>query len=62
MNEFFKVYYENMIRAIENHDLKVEDIEFKCEYCPIREKCRKASENDDTRTCGQFIEDHMANK
>lgn len=61
MNEFFKAYYENLINAIENHEMKLDDISFNCEFCPIREKCKKTSEDGDTRTCGQFIADHIAN-
>ena len=62
MNEFFKAYYENIINAIENNELKLDHIDFDCQFCPICEKCQKVSEEGDTRTCGQFIADCIAEK
>lgn len=61
MNEFFKAYYENMMKAISDGEVDIEQMDFNCQFCPLREKCHAAAENDDTRTCGQFIKEESKN-
>lgn len=61
MEQFFKAYYENMMKAISDGKVDIDNIDFNCEFCPLREKCRTAAENDDTRTCGQFIKEESEN-
>lgn len=61
MEQFFKAYYENMMKAISDGEVNIEHLDFDCKFCPLRKKCRAAAENDDTRTCGQFIKEESKN-
>ena len=61
MEQFFKAYYNNMMTAISDGTVDIDNIDFNCQFCPLREKCRAAAENNDTRTCGQFIKEESGN-
>lgn len=55
MYEFLHSYFHNLYEAMSAKNLKFENIELICEYCPFKEQCREASESGDESRCGNFI-------
>lgn len=56
MREFLNQYASNLLNALESHGFGLNSFDWACDLCPLRELCRKDSEeNPGPVTCGEFI-------
>jgi adenine-specific DNA glycosylase len=57
MEQFVMEYAQNVLNSLRDHGYTVSSIDWYCDVCPLKDECRKHSEQnpDDNMTCGQFI-------
>ena len=61
MEEFLREYTENMIDAIKDGKVYLEDIMLDCDFCPLAKKCRADAQNGEDETpCAEYIMKHYA--
>lgn len=57
MEQFVMEYAQNLLKALQEHSYRVDDINWYCDVCPFKKQCGDHSEQnpDDNMTCGQYI-------
>lgn len=60
MLELLNLYRDNLLKAMQEHKITINDLEVRCEFCPLREACRTASEQGDEMNCGEFIRSQIS--
>ena len=57
MKEFLAQYAANLLEFLKNHSFRIDDFNWTCDLCPLKEPCDKDDEEnpDDCTTCGQYI-------